>query len=234
MSDMRGKVLVIDDEPSIVELLKEYLSEQGFEVVTASGGADGLARLGADRPDVVLLDMRMPEMDGIETLKRIRAVNLRVPVLLVSANDDLAAAKEAIALGAFDYTLKPIDFAYLNRALDKMLASVSPVLEIGLGHTPPTTTGSPHGLLYDLALEVFRVTRGLPQMSRESVGAVLEQAALALVQRGGGGEKTESVRALNQIRALLRFAKDLGDITDDAHRTLESHIARARRSVGLS
>lgn len=233
MSGLRGKVLVIDDEPGIVELLNEYLSQQGFEVVTASGGAQGLARLDADRPDVVLLDMRMPEMDGIETLKRIRAVNLRIPVLVVSGNDDLATAKEAIALGAFDYTLKPIDFAYLDRALDKMLASASPVLEIGLGHTPPTTTGSPNGLLYDLALEVFRVTRGLPQASRESIGAALEQAALALVQRGGG-EKTESVRALNQIRALLRFAKDLGDITDDAHRTLESHIARSRRSVGLS
>jgi CheY-like chemotaxis protein len=233
MTERRGKVLVIDDEPSIVELLKEYLGEQGFEVVSASGGADGLARLGTDRPDAVLLDMRMPGMDGIETLKRMRAVNARVPVLMVSANDDLAAAKEAIALGAFDYTLKPIDFAYLSRALDKMLDSAAPVLGAGLGATPPATTGSSHGLLYDLALEVFRVTRGLPPVSRESVGAVLEQAALGLVQRGGV-DKTESVRTLNQIRALLRFAKDLGDITDDAHRVLESHIARARGSVGLS
>jgi len=234
MTDKRGKVLVIDDEPSIVELLREYLGEQGFEVVAASGGADGLARLGLDRPDAVLLDMRMPVMDGIETLKRIRAVNVRVPVLMVSANDDLGAAKEAIALGAFDYTLKPIDFAYLNRALDKMLATASPVVGIGSGPAPLAATGSPHGLLYDLALEIFRVTRGFPSVSRESVGVGLEQAALALVQRGGGVEKAESVRALNQIRALLRFAKDLGDITDDAHRTLESHIARARGSVGLS
>jgi len=232
MTEKRGKVLVIDDEPSIVELLTEYLSEQGFEVLSASSGADGLARLGTDRPDAILLDMRMPRMDGIETLKGIRAVNARVPILMVSANDDLAAAKEAIALGAFDYTLKPIDFSYLTRALDKMLAAAGPVLETGFGRAPAPATGSPHGLLYDLALEVFRITRGFTPISRESVGVVLEQAALTLVQRGGT-DKTESVRTLNHIRALLRFAKDLGDITDDAHRTLESHIARARSSVGL-
>ena len=70
--------------------------------------------------------------------------------------------------------------------------------------------------------------------ARESVAPALESAALNLVQRGGGGEKAETVRALNLIRSLLRFAKDLGDITDETHRSLESHMAKARRSVGLS
>ena len=230
----RGKVLVVDDEDSIVELFKEYLTDQGLDVVTAASGAEALDCLARAKPDLVFLDMRMPGMDGIETLKRIRAINARVPVLMVSANDDLAAAKEAITLGALDYTLKPIDFAYLNRALDKMLTGTGTVP--GLEITPDRTsapTGSPHGVLYDLALEVFRITRGLSPASRESVGMLLEQGALALVQRGGVVEKAETVRALNQIRAVLRFAKDLGDITDDTHRILESHIARARTVVGL-
>ena len=96
------------------------------------------------------------------------------------------------------------------------------------------TAGSAHGLLYDLALEVFRTTRTLSASARESIAPALESAALSLVQRGGGGDKAETVRTLNVIRSLLRFAKDLGDITDETHRSLESHMAKARRSVGLS
>src|SRR5687767_13927719 len=227
----RGKVLVIDDEPSIVELFTDYLTGQGFDVIPAGGGEEGLDRLRLDSPDMVLLDMRMPGLDGLETLRRIRKSNLRVPVLMIYGNDDIAAAKEAIALGAFDYTLKPVDFDYLGRALDKMLASIMPTVEPGLLQGE-AAAGSAHGLLYDLALELFRTTRTLSASARESIAPALETAALSPVQRGG--DKAETVRGLNLIRALLRFAKDLGDITDETHRSLESHVAKARRSVGLS
>ena len=229
----RGKVLVIDDEPSIVDLFTEYLNGQGFEAISAGGGAEGLDRLRLERPDIILLDMLMPDMDGLETLRRIRKANMGVPVLMISGNDDMVAAKAAIALGAFDYTLKPVDFDYLGRALDKMLATVVPPVEHGLIQTT-ASAGSAQGLLYDLALEVFRTTRTLSASARESIAPALETAALSLVQRGGGGEKAETVRALNLIRSLLRFAKDLGDITDETHRSLESHVAKARLSVGLS
>jgi DNA-binding response OmpR family regulator len=228
----RGKVLVIDDEPSIVELFTDYLNGQGFDVISAGGGEEGLDRLRLDSPDIILLDMRMPDLDGLETLRRIRKVNLRVPVLMVSGNDDIAAAKEAIALGAFDYTLKPVDFNYLARALDKMVAALQPPGEPGI--QVASTAGSAHGLLYDLALEVFRTTRTLSPAGRESIAPALESAALSLVQRGSGSDKAETVRTLNVIRSLLRFAKDLGDITDEMHRSLESHMAKARLSVGLS
>lgn len=229
----RAKVLVIDDEPAIVELFTEYLRAQGFDVVSAGGGEEGLQRLTADKPDVVLLDMRMPDVDGLETLRRIRSVNMHVPVLMISANDDVAAAKAALALGAFDYTLKPVDFDYLGRALEKMVATVAPSTPRAI--TPDgAAAGAPQGLLYDLAIEVFRITRTVSPGARESIAPALEQAALSLVQRGSGGDKTETVRALNAIRSLLRFAKDLGDISDESHRALESHMAKARRSVGLS
>jgi CheY-like chemotaxis protein len=232
VGNKRGTILVIDDEPSIVDLFTEYLTEQGFAVVAAGGGEEGLARLATDQPDIVFLDMRMPGMDGLETLKRIRAVNMRVPVLMISANDDVSAAKEALRLGAFDYTLKPVDFDYLSRALDKMLASVDPAVGSALG-APAAEAASVHGLLYELALGVFRATRAMPPGARTSLGPALEGAALSLVQRGAGGDTGETVRALNQVRSLLRFAKDLGDIPDDVHRALESLMVRARRSVGL-
>src|SRR5262249_12291048 len=177
----RGKVLVVDDEPTILELFKEYLADQGLEVITAAGVAEALERLEHDQPDRVVVDMRMPEMDGIETLKRIRALSVRVPVLMVSANDDLAAAKEAIALGAVDYTLKPVDWEYLGRALDKMLSDVGPSIEPGFGVGGEGTMSS-QALLYDLALEVFRVARNFSPVARASLGSPLEQAALPLVQ----------------------------------------------------
>jgi len=152
---------------------------------------------------------------------------------MISANDDVELAKQTIAMGAFDYTLKPVDFAYLSRAVDTMMArspAQPPPDEEGAGAAAP----SEHNLLYDLALDIFRTARVLSPVARESLGRELELAALVALQRGAGGEKQEVVRALNQVRMLLRFAKDLGDIADDAHRVLEASVARARRSIGLS
>jgi len=225
------KILVVDDEVEIVRLLTEYLTEQGYEVVTAHGGIEALAKLDAEKPLVVLLDVRMPGMDGIEVLRRIRSFNQDVGILMITANEDIDLAKEALALGAYDYTLKPVDFQYLSRAVEKMMAvpRLSPGVEVGAAVAP-----SGQGLLYELALQIFGVTRAFSPVARESVGHQLEQAALAAVQLGMGGDKHETVRLLNQIRTVLRFAKDLGDISDDTHRALEAHLAKARRSVGLS
>jgi two-component system response regulator (stage 0 sporulation protein F) len=233
MTEPRGKILVVDDEPNMALLLAEYLTEQGYQVVTAHGGIEALAKLDLEKPQVVLLDVRMPGMDGVEVLRRIRSFDTEVGILMISANDDLDLAKQTLEMGAFDYTLKPVDFAYLTRAVSTMMArapAAATAAVEGAGAAAP----SAHNLLYDLALDIFRAARALSAVARESLGRELELAALAALQRGAGGEKQDVVRALNQIRTLLRFAKDLGDIDDDAHRVLEAGVARARRSIGLS
>lgn len=232
MPELRGKILVVDDEANMALLLAEYLSEQGYQVVTAHGGIEALAKLDLEKPQVILLDVRMPGMDGVEVLRRIRSFDKQVGILMISANDDVELAKQTIGMGAFDYTLKPVDFAYLSRAVDKMMAQAqaSPAPAVEGADTAPSS----HNLLYDLALGIFRAARALSPVARESLGRELEQAALVALQRGAGGEKQDVIRALNQIRMLLRFAKDLGDIGDDAHRALEALVARARRSIGLS
>jgi two-component system, response regulator, stage 0 sporulation protein F len=233
MAETRGKILVVDDEVNMGQLLGEYLTEQGYTVATAHSGIEALAKLDLEKPQVILLDVRMPGMDGVEVLRRIRSFDTQVGILMISANDDLDLAKQTIEMGAFDYTLKPVDFAYLSRAVDKMMASAA-----AAPSSPADGGGEPapsaHNLLYDLALEIFRAARALAPVARESLGRELEQAALAAMQRGAAGEKQDVVRALNQTRTLLRFAKDLGDIPDDTHRALEASVARARRSVGLS
>lgn len=238
MAERKARILIVDDEPPVVQLLSDYLTGQGFEVSGAYSGVQTLARMSQAQPDVVLLDVRMPELDGVEVLRRIRENYPRIPVLMVSGNDDVELAKETVALGAFDYILKPVDFTYLLRAIDKMLAAsaaaAAETAESSAAEAAAAPGPSAPGLLYDVALEIFKATRSLKPMARESVGIPLEQAALNVVLRGAGDEKSEMVRALNQIRTLLRFGRDLGDFSDDEHRRLEGHVAKARRSVGLS
>jgi len=229
----RARILVVDDESAIVALLEDYLRIQGFDVAAASSGKEALARLADVQPDVVLLDMRMPEMDGIETLKRIVARRPDVSVLMISGNDDLLLAKEAIALGAFDYILKPIDFGYLTRALEKLAgrdAAECPAGTQVVGGGADLGATSP----YDLSLEVCRMARAMSQDARRSVGARVERIALELLRQGQGGDRRTLLRLLNEMRTLLRFAKDLGDITDDVHRHVESCLVRVRRSLGIS
>jgi DNA-binding NarL/FixJ family response regulator len=181
----------------------------------------------------MLLDVRMPGMDGVEVLRRVRSFDSQLGILVISANDDIELAKQTIAMGAFDYTLKPVDFAYLSRAVETMMAkatsSAAPLVP-AVEARPP----SEQNLLYEFAIQLFRTTRNWPPAAREVLGTQLEQAALTSMQRGATGEKQDLVRLLNQIRVLLRFAKDLGDIGDDAHRVLDAGVARARRSLGLS
>ncbi|HET7875848.1 MAG TPA: response regulator [Methylomirabilota bacterium] len=241
MAERRARILVVDDEPPMVQMITDFLTEQGFEVVPAYSGVQALTRLAQQPADVVLLDVRMPELDGVDVLKRIRENYPRIGILMVSGNDDVELAKETISLGAFDYVLKPVDFPYLMRAIDKILAAAAAAAAAEAATEGQTAeapaaapSGSLHGLLYDLALEIFRATRALSPTARESVGVSLEQAALDAVQRGVGGEKGEIIRALNQVRTMLRFARDLGDFSDDQHRRLESYVARARRAAGLS
>lgn len=226
-----ARILVVDDEASVTAILSDYLTEHRYDIVTAQSGAEALERLASDRPDAILLDLHMPGMDGIETLRRIQARDAHVPVLMITGNDDLAVAREALGLGAFDHILKPIDFDYLSRAVAKMLGAKAS------GTLPSATPSSTSDLLYDLALEVFRLARSLPSDPRKSLGTVLEQTALGFVQRGAASEKaserTETLRGINNLRTLLRFAKDLGDIDDETHRRLESRIVRARSSMGL-
>ena len=115
------RVLVVDDEPNLVRLLAESLSDAGYEVLTAAEGQEGVRRLYADRPDLVVLDVRMPRMDGWETLKRVREVS-DVPVILLTARDAEADRLRGFALGADDYVTKPFSLAELGARVRAVLA----------------------------------------------------------------------------------------------------------------
>src|SRR5438105_10452138 len=103
---MSQSVLVVDDSPSVRQLLREYLTEQGFTVQAAANGREGLQEARRQPPDVVLLDLAMPEVDGYEFLRQYRR-EADTPVLIITAREEEADAVLGLELGADDYVTKP-------------------------------------------------------------------------------------------------------------------------------
>ena len=118
-----GKVLVVDDELEVRQVLREFLSSRGYDVTTASGGAEAVAIVETIKPDLVLLDVAMPDMDGVETLKRIVAIEPALAVIMVTANVDIGTTSKLLALGAVDYVPKPIDLDYLDQAVSTQVTA---------------------------------------------------------------------------------------------------------------
>jgi DNA-binding NtrC family response regulator len=113
-------VLIIDDDPLIRKTLSTHLSKQGFEVSLAENGEEGLARMAEHDPELVLLDIRLPDFDGLEVLRRIRqGARRRASVVVMTAYDDMKTTVEAIKLGAFEYLVKPLDFLELDLTVNK-------------------------------------------------------------------------------------------------------------------
>lgn len=103
------KVLFVDDEVDYLETLVKRMRKRGLDVRGASSGPEALAALEQEAPDVVVLDVRMPGMDGIEILRQIKKQRPLVEVIMLTGHACLEAAKEGMQLGAFDYLMKPIN-----------------------------------------------------------------------------------------------------------------------------
>jgi DNA-binding response OmpR family regulator len=116
------KILVVDDEPEVRTLMEHFLTERGYEVRIAENGRLGLQAFETFNPDVVLLDMHMPEMDGLETLKHLVARAPSLPVIMVTVNDDVATTSRLLELGAADYVPKPFNLDYLEQAINIQLS----------------------------------------------------------------------------------------------------------------
>lgn len=111
------KILVVDDEVSICELLDEYLSMHGYQVITAGNGQDAISKFEADRPHMVLLDLSMPGMSGMDVLRKIREIDANAGIIVLSAFGDVNTVQEAVETGANFYTQKPIEFDRLLKIL---------------------------------------------------------------------------------------------------------------------
>jgi len=117
------KILVMDDEPEVRKLMEHFLTDRGYEVRLAENGRRGLAELDTFKPDVILLDMHMPEMDGLETLEHLAARAPGLPVIVVTVNDDVETTSRLLQLGAADYVPKPFNLDYLEQAINIQLSA---------------------------------------------------------------------------------------------------------------
>ncbi len=118
-----GKILIVDDDPEVRMATSDFLSGKGHEISQAEGGVQALKMIDAIKPDLVLLDVAMPEMDGMETLKRIVERHPTLPVIMVTANADIEITSKVLQLGAADYVPKPFDLDYLEQAINIQLSA---------------------------------------------------------------------------------------------------------------
>jgi CheY-like chemotaxis protein len=117
------RILVVDDSPSVVALLRGFLAHEGYDVVVATNGIEALERFAALRPDLVLMDVMMPELDGIETVRRMRAEDSGtawVPVIFLSALDTEDDAVRALEAGGDDFIAKPVNLSILRAKMRSM------------------------------------------------------------------------------------------------------------------
>ncbi|MNO89342.1 Response regulator MprA [compost metagenome] len=118
---MRSTVLLIDDDEKIISMLRRGLAFEGYDVVTAANGAEGLNILLSSEPDLVVLDVMMPKVDGFEVCRRLREGGSTVPILMLTAKDEIEHRVKGLDLGADDYLVKPF-------ALEELLARVRALL----------------------------------------------------------------------------------------------------------
>ena len=115
------KLLIVDDEPENIELLRRRLSRRGYAVVAATSAEEALARADAEQPDVILMDIKMPVVDGFEATRRLKArpATAPIPVITLTAHAMQEDRDQALAAGADEYETKPVD---LDRLLEKIRA----------------------------------------------------------------------------------------------------------------
>ncbi|MCX6577349.1 MAG: sigma-54 dependent transcriptional regulator [Candidatus Aminicenantes bacterium] len=112
-------ILIIDDDPLIRKTLSSHLTKHGFEVQSAEDGETGLEKYTEMCPDLVLLDIRLPDIDGLDVLRRTREKQNRAAIIIMTAYDDMKTTVEAVKLGAFEYLVKPLDYVALDLTVEK-------------------------------------------------------------------------------------------------------------------
>ena len=121
--------MVVDDELSIRESLKGWLQQDGYQVETAAGGPEALAKNAESRFDIMLIDVKMPEMDGLTLLKKIKATDTDIAIVMMTAHGAIQDAVEAMKLGAYDYLLKPFDLEEFSLTVEKLVQMLNLAME---------------------------------------------------------------------------------------------------------
>ena len=182
------KILVVDDEQSIRETLELFLQEKGFDVLTVEDGEKGLDAAEREQPDIVILDLRLPGLDGLEVLQRLKHHNKDISVIMITGYHDMESAIQAMKLGAFEYIHKPIDIDELNIAITKVEENLR-------------LTSRLEGLLTEISQEykvnnIVGKTKAMQEIFKV-IGMVSESRTTVLIQGESGTGKEIIARAIH-------------------------------------
>jgi len=119
-----SKILIVDDEIEICDFLKEFFSDRDYDVVTASSGEEALAKVEKEDPAILLLDVKMPGIDGLEVLRMVKDKYPKLKVIMVTAVETSDQIDEAFRLGADNYITKPLSLEYLERDVKEKIANL--------------------------------------------------------------------------------------------------------------
>ena len=123
--DNKKKILIIDDEKELVQSIMVRLKASGYDVITAADGKLGVDTVRAENPDLVLLDVIMPNLDGIETLQQIKQISRETIVIMITAFGSMKTALECMQLGGYDYIAKPFDINELGRKINALVEKIT-------------------------------------------------------------------------------------------------------------
>jgi two-component system nitrogen regulation response regulator GlnG len=192
-------VLVIDDDPTVLQIFRRVFQETDVHVLTASSAGEGVELVTKCHPDVVILDIMLPDADGLETFQRIGAHDSKVPVIFITAGGTSDTAIEAMKLGAFDYLLKPLDFTKIRELVARAFQIRRFMhVPVGVAHVAPDVDDSGDHLVgrCEAMQEVYK-----------AIGRVAPQNVTVLIRGESGTGKELIARAIyhHSPRASSRF-----------------------------
>lgn len=183
-----SKILVLDDEPAVLSAFESLLSEQGHEALTAREFSEAMEILAAQSPEVGVLDICLPGVDGLEAFRQIRAAYAKLPIIIMTGQGSMATAIEATKLGAFEYFLKPFDPQQMLDAISKALNSARLMVravEVNPSHTQPSA-------------DALVGKSAAMQQVYKAIGRVAETEASVLICGDSGTGKELVARAIYQ------------------------------------
>jgi two-component system, OmpR family, response regulator ResD len=205
------RILIVDDEPTLVEVLALYLREDGYIVQTAADGMLALALIRDERPDLVVLDLMLPQVSGLEVLRQIRA-SAGPPVIMLTARGDETDRVVGLELGADDYVTKPFSNRELVARVKAVLRRATPTIAAPI---------EPNNVLLNGPLRVDLDARAVTVAEREVTLTVREYELLVFLVRHPGRVFTRE-QLLDQVWGYT-FASDLSTVT--------VHIRRLREKL---